>query len=95
MRSCYLRNQDMNLVGLAEFESKLQKLKAGPNLFSHKEIIKAIKSPKGSKSKSGKGQSGKGLDNFSSIHSLVSKHKLTSHAFPPGKKPRLLHVFRI
>ena len=75
IRSFYLRNSNMNLIGLANLLGKLRELRVNHHIFSHKDALSSLKTLK-HKDQKGSGKSKMFLGN------------------PPGKKPRMLHVFR-
>ena len=86
LRSLFVRNSKMNLNGLSEFHRLLRQLNANPNLFSHKDTVNVMKAH---------------ITPFRKSHPIScpsSSQKGTGSKlkalFPPGKKPRFLHVFR-
>ena len=42
LRSLYVRNQDMNLIGAQQFHKKLHQLNARPDMFSNRETLNAL-----------------------------------------------------
>ena len=42
LRSLYIRNNEMNLIGSQQFHSKLYELNARSDMFSHKDTLKAL-----------------------------------------------------
>lgn len=59
IRSFYLRNQNMNLIGLANFLGKLRELKVNPHIFSHKDAKNSLKTLKHKASQKGAGKAKK------------------------------------
>ena len=57
LRSFYLRNQNMNLIGLENLLAKLRALKVSPHFFSHRDAKHALKILKKKESQKGKGKS--------------------------------------
>jgi hypothetical protein len=42
LRSFYVRNQDMNLIGLQQFQNKLHDINASLDMFSHRETLSTL-----------------------------------------------------
>ena len=64
LRSLYVRNQDMNLIGAQQFHKKLHQLNARPDMFSNRETLNALshlekKAQKLTQTGSGPGSHGK------------------------------------
>ncbi|KAF0143334.1 MAG: hypothetical protein FD143_3436 [Ignavibacteria bacterium] len=83
LRCLYVRNPSMNTIGLPQFHLKLHGLAADPQMFSHNETLNVFaqldRNP-------GKGsQKGMGLGHPTPKHSNG----------PPGKRPRLLYLYRL
>ena len=73
LRSLYVRNQDMNLIGSQQFHTKLHELNVQPDMFSNKDTLSTL----------------------GRLDKKSQKHSQTGYgAHPPGKRPRILHVFR-
>ena len=72
LRSFYVRNGSMNLIGLPNLIAKLKALKVDSELFSNKDAKNSI--------------------NY--LQKFSQSGKGNSFAHPPGKKPRILRVFR-
>lgn len=89
VRNMYIRGTRLNLTGSSEFMDKLAGLKADPTMFSNSDNILILTSLLDynkrptvlRKSQSGKGQK--------------RKLSLSHFSAPPGKLPRILHLFRI
>jgi hypothetical protein len=82
IRGLYIRNQSMNLNGMSNLIGKLYQLNAPKALLSHKDAVGVYDYF----TKKPPAQTGKGK----------AKRKSSAPALsPPGKAPRILHVFRM
>ena len=94
MRSMYVKNINMNLIGQSEFLSRLHELSPSLSIFSNKESISALlshKHPKNSTPLRTALQKGNGK-----IYCSKRSHLADSSLFPPpGKKPQVLKLYRI
>ena len=103
IRSLYVKNQNMNLIGQANLLQKLKQLKVDPNMFSQKEVVASLthltkhkNSPSSASQSTSKAESQSGWGKRKSHHAsrTSSSSSLNNILPPPGKAPRLLHVFR-
>ena len=83
-RALYVQNNKMKLAGFSDLLTKLKNLNFDPSIVSHPDVVKFFQSkPKStSTSKASNKMGGKGL----------SKSQFSP---PPGKRPRILHLFHI
>lgn len=92
VHSMYIRNQNLNLNGFPDFISKLASLNTNPTIFSNGISISALNAHSKTKESiqtrnSNTNLKGKGLKR--------KTYPISSFLIPPGKKPRILHMFRL
>ncbi|KAF0146585.1 MAG: hypothetical protein FD143_3318 [Ignavibacteria bacterium] len=89
VRSMYVRSKNNNMLGFNDFTKKLYSLKANISMFSQKDSITALNSYGNPLQSSSSGQ-GKGIK-----RNYLAYSKALHTKIPPGKKAKLLHVFRM
>ena len=103
VRSLFVKNQNMNLIGQANLLQKLKQLQVDPNMFSQRDVVSSLthlkkvkNSPTSSSQSTSKteSQSGEGKRKSHHVSRTSSSSSLNNLLIPPGKAPRLLHVFR-
>ena len=103
IRSLFVKNQHMNLIGQANLLQKLKQLNVDPSMFSQKEAVASLthltkhkNSPSSASQFTSKAESQSGWGKRKSHHAsrTSSSSSLNNILPPPGKAPRLLHVFR-
>lgn len=98
MRAMYLRNNSLNLTGFSEFISKLAQLNANSTMFSNAQSIAALEAHY-HKSHSKSQDPIQTRKQSSSHKGFGAKRKFkilnSISGIPPGKKPHILHMFRI
>ena len=93
----------MNLIGQANLLQKLKQLNVDPSMFSQKEVVASLthlskhkNSPSSASQSTSKAETQSGWGKRKSHHAsrTSSSSSLNNILPPPGKAPRLLHVFR-
>ena len=90
IRALYVRNQNMNLNGLTNLYQKFHDINLDPNFVSNKEAISMLQGNSKRQNKTGTSsfQRGNGIKRESVTPLFLNK------SIPPGKKPRILRIFR-
>ena len=101
IRAMYIRKRTMNLTGITNLYEKLSDLKADISMISHKDARASLESLSNptiqssldkSSCSTSTTQSGTGAKS-NSKRKIAFRHGIKS--YPPGKNPKLLHVYRI